>query len=241
METAADPTIVEEISQTFRRHRLPLETGQAEAFAVYLALLERWNESINLTSIRDRRTAIRRHFAEPAMAMQLLGGAGPVILCAGSGAGFPGLPFKILDQERECLLVEANGKKATFLREVAETLGLEDVRILEGRFEEMLASGQLEPESVHILTARAWTGWGGLLGLGASLMVPGGRAVIFVGEETLRALRRHMPAGPGEPTGEPTSDPEWGPAVHAGWTIRRILNLPHLDRGYAVSLEMPQE
>ena len=235
METAADPAIVEAISRIFRQYRLPLESGHAQAFAVYLALLERWNASINLTSIRDRAMAIQRHFAEPAMAMQLLGGAGPVILCAGSGAGFPGLPFKILDSERECLLVEANGKKATFMREVAETLELEDVNILEGRLEEMLASGELEAESVHVLTARAWTGWAGLLGLGASLMVPGGRAVIFVGDETLRALRRHLTDG-----GEPPADPEWAPAVHAGWSIRRIINLPHLDRGYAVSLELPQ-
>ena len=236
MDKAADPAIVEEISRIFRNHRLPLETGQAQAFAVYLSLLERWNAAINLTSIRDRTMAIERHFAEPAMAMPLLGGAGPVILCAGSGAGFPGLPFKILDTERECLLVEANGKKATFMREVAETLELEDVNILEGRLEEMLASGELEAESVHVLTARAWTGWAGLLGLGASLMVPGGRAVIFVGDETLRALRRHL-----TDSSEPPADPEWGPAVHAGWTIRRIVNLPHLDRGYAVSLELPQD
>ncbi len=235
MREAADPAIVEEISSIFRRHRLPLEVQQAEAFAVYLAMLERWNESINLTAIRDRTTAILRHFAEPAMAMQLLGGAGPMILCVGSGAGIPGLPFKILDSERECVLVEANAKKATFLREVVDALELEDARVLEGRFEEVIAIGELQPP-VHVLTARAWTGWGGLLGLGATLMVPGGRAVIFVGDETLRALRRYLSGGL-----DPTTSPEWGPASQAGWSIRRILELPHLDRGYAVSLEMPQE
>lgn len=235
MDATADPAIVEEISATFRRYRLRLDNDQVEAFAIYVGLLERWNESINLTSIRDRSTAILRHFAEPAMAMQLLGGAGPVILDAGSGGGFPGLPFKILDPERECLLIESNGKKATFLREVVETLGLDDARVVEGRFEELLASGKIEPP-VHVLTARAWTGWAGLLGLGASLMVPGGRAVIFVGEETLRALRRYLAAG-----GPPTNDREWGPAAHAGWGVRRILELPHLDHGYAVSLELPQD
>jgi len=235
MDKVADPGIVEEISAIFRRHRLPLEERQAESFAIYLALLERWNKAINLTSIRERTAAIQRHFAEPAMAMQLLGGAGPVILCVGSGAGIPGLPFKILDSERECVLVEANAKKATFLREVVDALELEDARVLEGRFEELLATGELEAP-VHVLTARAWTGWGGLLGLGATLMVPGGRAVVFVGEETLRALRRYLSGGP-----DPTTNAEWGPAAHAGWGIRRIINLPHLNQGYAVSLEMPQE
>ncbi len=238
MDRSADRTIVEEIGQIFRKHRLPLETKQAQEFAVYLALLERWNASINLTAIRDRATAIERHFAEPAIAMQLLGGAGPMILCAGSGGGFPGLPFKILDPERECVLVEANGKKVAFIREVAEALELKDVNVREGRLEEMVASGALQANSVHVLTARAWSGWGGLLGLGSSLMVPGGRAVIFVGEETLRALRRHLGGGPVDV--KATVDPEWGPAVHAGWSIRRIVSLPHLRRGYAVSLEMPQ-
>jgi len=235
MRASTDPAMIEEISAVFRKHRLPLDLQQAEAFALYLALLERWNEKINLTSIRERPAAILRHLAEPAMAMQLLGGAGPVILCVGSGAGIPGLPFKILDAERECLLVEANGKKATFLREVVDALELDDVRVLEGRYEELVAGGELEPP-VHILTARAWTGWGGLLGLGAPLMVPGGRAIVFVGEETLRAMRRHLSAGV-----EPTHDPEWGPAAQAGWGIRRILNLPHLNQGYVVSLEMPQD
>jgi len=239
MDATADPAIVEEISQIFHRHRLPLETVQAQEFAVYLALLERWNSAINITSIRDRRNAIERHFAEPAMAMSLLGGAGPNILCAGSGGGFPGLPFKILDSARECILVEANNKKASFMREVVETLELNDVSVLEGRFEEMLACGELEAGSVHILTSRAWTGWNGLLGLGASLMVPGGRAVVFVGEETLRALRRYLSAGALDVLATP--DPEWAPAVHAGWTIRRILTLPHLDKGYAVSLEIPPD
>jgi 16S rRNA (guanine527-N7)-methyltransferase len=233
MGAPADPGIVEEISAIFRKHRLPLDIEQAQAFAVYLELLERWNAAINLTSIRERPAAILRHFAEPAMALSLLGGAGPVILDAGSGGGFPGLPFKILDREREVVLIEANGKKATFLREVVETLELEGVRIIEGRFEEQLAVGALEAP-VNVLTARAWTGWAGLLGLGATIMVPGGRAVIFVGEETLRALRRYLAGG-----GPPTSDPEWAPAARAGWTIRRIVSLPHLDHGYAVSLELP--
>lgn len=235
MRPAVDYEIVEAISGIFRKHRLPLETQQAEDFSIYLELLEKWNEKINLTSIRERRAAILRHFAEPAMAMQLLGGAGPVIVCVGSGGGIPGLPFKILDRERECVLVEANNKKATFLREVIDALELEQATVMEGRFEDLVASGELTPP-VHILTARAWTGWGGLLGLGAMLMVPGGRAIVLVGEDTLRAMRRELTGGL-----DPSPSPEWGPAVQAGWTIRRILSLPHLVQGYAVSLEMPQE
>ena len=70
MQVEAAAEIVEEIGAVFRKWRLPLETGQAQAFAFYLQLLERWNKTTNLTSIRERRAAILRHFAEPAMAMQ---------------------------------------------------------------------------------------------------------------------------------------------------------------------------
>lgn len=230
-------SLAEEISRAFRKGRQPLDSHQAERFATYLELLELWNEKINLTAIRDRKLAIIRHFVEPAMAMPLLAGAGPVLLDAGSGPGVPGVPMKILDPQRTCLLVEANGKKATFLREVVEALGLDDIFVLEGRFEELVATGDLVGP-VHVLTSRAWGSWGGLLGLGAGLMAPGGRAVIFVGEQTLRALRRYI-GTTSEGGSMPPPDDEWAPAARAGWLIRRVLPLPHMEQAWVVGLEKP--
>lgn len=239
MERAERGGSPEAIQGAFRRHQIPIEPGQAESLGRYLELLEHWNEKVNLTAIRDRPAVILRHFVEPAMALPLLQGAGPVLLDAGSGAGFPGLPLKILEPDRTCLLVEAKKKKAAFLRQVVEELGLEGVVVLEGRFEELVVSGELAGP-VHVLTARAWSAWGDLLGLGARLMAPGGRAVLFVGEETLRALRRHLGSGPELPPAVGRTD-DWGPAARAGWRIRRVLPLPHLDRGAVVGLELPRE
>jgi hypothetical protein len=135
-------------------------------------------------------------------------------------------------------LVEASSKKAGFLREVVDCLGLEDVEILEGRLEELVFSGELDTP-INVLTARAWTGWGDLLGLAGRLMVPGGRAIIFIGEETMRALRRHL--GTGQDSVPQTNDPAWVPAALAGWRIRRVLPLPHLDRASIVALELPAD
>ena len=140
----------------------------------------------------------------------------------------PDTPTKFGIRAIPTLMIFKNG-------EVVETLELEGVTVLEGRLEELLSTGEITPP-VHVLTARAWSGWGGLLGLGAGLMVPGGRAVIFVGEETLRALRRYLGG-----SGPPTDNPEWGPAARAGWSVRRIVELPHLDKGYVASLELPQD
>ena len=54
MDASADPAIVEEIGAVFRRFRLRLDIEQAEAFAIYMQLLERWNEAMSLTSIRSK-------------------------------------------------------------------------------------------------------------------------------------------------------------------------------------------
>ena len=222
------------VREGFEHYRPYLLPEQLAQFALYLQLLERWNQHINLTAIRDRRTAVLRHFVEPALAVRHLTGAGPVVLDAGSGAGVPGLTLKILDPDRDCVLVESNGKKATFLREVVDALGLEGVSVIDERLEVAIESGNI-PQPVHVLTARAWTGWGPLLGIVAPIMAPGGRALLFVGEETLRALRRNLSTGGA--VAKP-SDRQWCLAARAGWIVKQAEPLPHLDTAYLVSLEL---
>lgn len=222
------------VAEVFEQQKVRLDDQQLDRFARYLELLARWNEAINLTSIRDPRTMVLRHFVEPVLARGLLAGAGPRLVDVGSGPGVPGLPLKIIEPERECVLVESSGKKANFLREVVDELALEDVLVLEGRLEELILDEDF-PRPVHLLTARAWTGYGPMLGRMARLMAPGGRAILWVGESGLRELRRHLvTAG-----GPPTDQKDWAGAARAGWEIRRALHLRHLDHGYAVALELP--
>jgi 16S rRNA (guanine527-N7)-methyltransferase len=191
---------------------------------------------VSLTSIREPWQAIERHFVEPALALRALDAAGPVLLDVGSGAGAPGLALKIMDPERTCLLVEANSRKAAFLREVIDALGLEGAEVLEGRLEELIASGELTGP-VHVVTSRAWTsGWGPMLGLVSPLMVPGGRAVLLVAEAVLRELRRNLATGTDLAR---SLDAGWQAATAAGWQIKRARPLPNLEHGYAVSLELP--
>ena len=232
MEGGEDPAA--EIREGFERYRLWLRPEQVEQFARYLQLLEHWNQRINLTAIRDRRTAILRHFVEPALAARFLAGAGPVLLDVGSGAGIPGLPLKILEPDRDCVLVESSAKKATFLKEVVDALGLEGVTIVDERFEEAVEADHI-PAPVHVLTARAWTGWGPLLGLVAPIMAPGGRALLFVGAETLRALCRNLSTGGAMAK---SRDRDWRRAARAGWEVKQADPLPHLDTGYLVHLEL---
>ncbi len=100
-----------------------LPGGLLEQISVYLALLLRWNERMNLTSVRDARQIVSRHFGESLFLARLLQGGGS-LLDLGSGAGFPGLPIQLWHRGLRVTLAESHGKKAAFLREAVRTLRL---------------------------------------------------------------------------------------------------------------------
>lgn len=95
----------------------------AERISNYLDLLLVWNDRMNLTSVRDPREIVERHFGESfflARHMQVSGS----LLDLGSGAGFPGVPIQLWHPRLQVTLAESQLKKATFLREVVRSLGL---------------------------------------------------------------------------------------------------------------------
>ncbi len=100
-----------------------LPGGLLEQISVYLTLLLRWNERMNLTSVRDARQIVSRHFGESLFLARLLQGSGS-LLDLGSGAGFPGLPIQLWHPGLRVTLAESHGKKAAFLREAVRTLRL---------------------------------------------------------------------------------------------------------------------
>ena len=112
--------------------------------SVYLELLLKWNARTNLTAIRDPEEIVRRHFGESLFAGQHLAPDINTLLDFGSGAGFPGLPIAILRPEIAVTLAESQNKKATFLREVVRTLGLQ-AKVWGGRVETL-------PEVIHFHT-----------------------------------------------------------------------------------------
>jgi 16S rRNA (guanine527-N7)-methyltransferase len=94
-----------------------------DQLSTYLGLLLRWNARLSLTAIREPAQIIRRHFVECAFAARHLPADIETLLDYGSGAGLPGIPFAICRPEIRVTLAEAQGKKASFLREVVRTIG----------------------------------------------------------------------------------------------------------------------
>lgn len=122
---------------------IQLGDKQVASIQQYMRLLLVWNDKVNLTAIRDPLEILYRHFCESmfgGVAVPLLSGR---LADVGSGAGFPGIPLRILRPELTVLLVESNIKKATFLAEVVRELNLRNVTVHVGRYEEM--ADQLAP------------------------------------------------------------------------------------------------
>ena len=102
-----------------------LSAGQLAALEAHYRLLERWNARMNLTAVRSMEEAVVRHYAESLFLAHVLQGLGPAqgrVLDLGSGAGFPGIPVAVLLSDWPVTLVEANQRKAAFLRESTREL-----------------------------------------------------------------------------------------------------------------------
>ena len=115
-----------------------LSEAQLQAFELYARQLVEWNQRFNLTSITEGEQIRVRHFLDSLSCWIALqkAPAGRMI-DVGAGAGFPGLPLKILRPELQLTLVEATAKKATFLEHMVQVLRLEGVSVLAQRAEEL--------------------------------------------------------------------------------------------------------
>jgi len=148
MATLPDSTIAT-LLQPYLLPETTLPDTLYRQLSLYLDLLLKWNARTNLTAIRNPEDIVRRHFGESLFAAQHLDPAATTLLDFGSGAGFPGLPIALLRPKIQVTLAESQNKKATFLREVARTLGLSS-EIWVARVETMP-----EARLFHTVTLRA--------------------------------------------------------------------------------------
>ncbi len=133
------------VSRLLEPFGLDLRPEQISQVLVYLELLARWNERINLTAIRDPEECVTRHFGESlylARWVELQG----ALLDIGSGAGFPGLALKIVAPRPAATLLEPVAKKRAFLKEATRGCGFSQVEVRGERIEEFSrsASGQFD-------------------------------------------------------------------------------------------------
>ena len=133
---------------------LNLTDEQAAKFMIYLSQLLQWNRVTNLTSITDPQKIVIKHFVDSLTALAATAfPSQAVVVDVGAGAGFPGLPLKIVRDDLRLILIEPIKKKCSFLSSMAGLLKLGDVSIFPGSLRQYIE--QLKYTAADIMVLRA--------------------------------------------------------------------------------------
>lgn len=143
----------EKIKNKFLQHNIVLSDDQANKFFVYFNLLKEWNERINLTAIIEEDDVIEKHFLDSVVSFNDIPTNSKVI-DLGSGAGFPGIPLKIIRDDLNLTLVDSVNKKVNFLNEVIKILKLNNISAIHSRIED-LACKENYRENFDVVVSRA--------------------------------------------------------------------------------------
>lgn len=119
----------------------------------YMNLLLDWNNKINLTAITKEEDIILKHFIDSISINEYLKEKNKII-DIGTGAGFPGIPLKIINPNMEFILVDSLNKRINFLEEVAKELCLEKMQLIHSRVED-LAKNMNYREKADVVVSRA--------------------------------------------------------------------------------------
>ena len=137
----------------------------------YGELLLETNKVMNLTAITEPKDVATLHFLDSAALLTLADLKGKTVVDVGTGAGFPGMPMKILEPSIQLTLLDSLGKRITFLQEVCDNLGLTDVQCVHARAEEFAAEHR---QSFDFAVSRAVANLSVLGELCLPLVKPGG-------------------------------------------------------------------
>ena len=129
-----------------------LDATKAETREAFARLVRERNKVMNLTAITDEGDFARLHLLDSAALLKVADFAGKRVVDVGTGAGFPGMPLRILCDTARMTLLDSTGKRIDFLKEACDILGLSSVECVHGRAEEFAAERR---ESYDLATSRA--------------------------------------------------------------------------------------
>jgi len=125
---------------------------QKNAFMTFLSELKKWNRAYNLTALKTDEDIIIKHFLDSLLYLKAILNSELKIADVGTGAGFPGIPIKIIQPEMDITFIEPSRKKSAFLRHIIRTLKLKRVSILEKRIETL---GESYEKTYDVIVSRA--------------------------------------------------------------------------------------
>jgi 16S rRNA (guanine527-N7)-methyltransferase len=187
---------------------LTLDAGQQAALMDYLALLQRWNGTYNLTAVREPAAMFTQHLADCLTVVQptqraLTGKATARVLDVGSGGGLPAVVLAVCLPQLQLTCIDAVGKKMAFVRQVAGELRLPQLQAVHARVEDLKAP------PFDLITARAFASLADLVRLTQSGLAVGGVWMAMKGrvpDDEIAALPPHIDVFHVEPLAVPGLD-----------------------------------
>jgi 16S rRNA (guanine527-N7)-methyltransferase len=174
------------LRDTLLPYGIEVEERLCELVKAYLNTLLEWNAKIALTTITDPVEILRVHFGESFFAAEAAQIEKGRLADIGTGAGFPGIPIRMVRHAIELKLVEPIAKKTAFLSEIARKLSLTGVEIIRCRMEDW----PIGPQSLDFVTARALGHYDQLLDWSKTRLSEKGKAVLLIGESEVEKITR---------------------------------------------------
>lgn len=138
-----------------KKLNIEITDKQTCQFEKYSQLLKEWNEKINLTAITDDDGIAIKHFLDCVLTLKYIDiPQSAAVADIGTGAGFPGVPLKIMRDDISLCLVDSLNKRINFLTNVCENIGLQNVELVHARAEE-LAKDKAYREKFDFVVSRA--------------------------------------------------------------------------------------
>ena len=156
-----------------------IDNEKEKLFDTYMKLLLDWNEKINLTAITQKDDIIMKHFIDSLSIIKYLENSQKVI-DIGTGAGFPGIPIKIMNNSLKITLVDSLNKRVNFLNEVINKLELKEINAIHARAEELGKKEEFR-EKYDVATSRAVANLSTLLEYLMPFVKVGGKCICMKG------------------------------------------------------------
>ena len=174
------------IKEKFKEAGISLFDEQAAKFLKYYELLVSWNEKFNLTAITDFEDVVTKHFVDSCLGAEFIDKT--CKLCdIGTGAGFPGVPLKILYPSLEVFLLDSLRKRVDFLNTVISELELEDIRAMHGRAEEVSRKPEYR-EQYDVCVSRAVAALSSLSEICIPFVKKGGKFIAYKSQKANEEL-----------------------------------------------------
>lgn len=172
--------IKEFIKNEASKNNINLSEKEIELFYLYMNNLIEWNQKINLTAIKEEKEIVIKHFMDSIVIKDEI--VGSRVLDLGSGAGFPGIPLKIVNDKLEVTLLDAVNKKVNFMNDTIEKIKLKNIVAIHARAEE-LAHDEKYREKYDIVVSRAVSNMTTLVEYMLPFLKKGGKCICLKGPD----------------------------------------------------------